>query len=113
MTSSPRAQDGHSHRPAADSHLPASSIEHSRVTPRPPHSWARKFKDPHDVTWWVHLVHPAAESDIGWREHPPAVMLRFQNGTHTRYLQPIPGDWRGCDEQTLWRYCEQAVLQRH
>jgi hypothetical protein len=61
----------------------------------------------------VHLVSPGVESDITRRGRLQAVMLRFQNGAHTRYLEPIPPDWRECDELTLWRYCEQAMLQRH
>ncbi len=110
MTSSPRAPHAYRHRSAADSRLPASGTEDSLVARLTAHSCARKFKDPHDVTWWVHMVSPGVENDVTRRGRLQAVMLRFQNGTHSRYLHPIPADWRECDDRTLWGYCEQAVL---
>ena len=110
MTSSPRTQHGYTHHSAGDSWLPASGTEDSLVAPQTARSWARKFQDPQDVTWWVHLVRPGVQSDIVRRERLQAVMLRFQNGEQSRYLQPIPPDWRECDDLTLWGYCEQAML---
>jgi hypothetical protein len=109
VTSLPRTQHGYSHRAAADSRLPASGTEDSLIVPQTARSWARKFKDPQDVTWWVHLVRPGVESEIVRRGPLQAVLLRFQNGAYTRYLQPIPPDWRECDDMTLWRYCKQAM----
>ncbi len=113
VTSIPRTPHGYSYHPAADRWLLASRPEVSLIAPQTARSWARKFKDPHDVTWWVHLVRPGAERDIVRRGPMQAAMLRFQNGAHTRCLQPIPPDWRECDDLTLWCYCEQAVLQGH
>jgi hypothetical protein len=111
VTSTSRTQHGYSHRPAADIRLLASGTEDSFVAPQTARSWARRFNDPQDVTWWVHLVRPGVESDIVRRGRLQAVMLRFQNGisAHSRYLHPIPPDWRECDDMTLWRYCEQAA----
>ena len=50
------------------------------------------------------------ESDSVRRGRLHAVTLRFQNGAYKRYLHPIPPDWRECDDLTLWRYCELAIL---
>jgi len=58
----------------------------------------------------VNLVSPGVESDSSRRERLHAVALRFQNGAYKRYLQPVPTDWRECDDLTLWRYCELAIL---
>ena len=110
MTRSPFSQHGYTRRPAADSPLPATGTEDSLLAPQSVRSWARTFHDPQNVTWWVHLVRPGIESDIARRGRLQAVVLRFQNGTHWRYLHPIPPDWRECDDLTLWGYCEQAML---
>jgi hypothetical protein len=67
------------------------------------------FQDPHDVTWWLHLVRLGEERDIARRGQLKAVMLRFQNGAGSRYLYPVPPDWRECSDVALWQYCEQAV----
>lgn len=110
MTSPPGNQHGSSHRPATNSCRTASGTEDSLVAPQTARSWARTFKDPQDLTWWVHLVRPGTGSKIVWPGRLQAVMLRFQNGTESRYLQPIPPDWRECDDMTLWRYCEQGCV---
>ena len=90
---------------------PAGTVEHSLVEPQTVRSWARRFTDSHDVTWWVHLVRAGARHEVDRRGRLPAMTLRFQNGisTHARYLHPIPPDWRECDDMTLWVYCEQAI----
>ena len=108
MTSSPRTQHGYSYHPAADRWLLASRVEDSLVAPQTARSAARRFNDPQDVTWWVHLVRPGIQSEIARYGRLHAVMLRFHNGEESRYLQPIPSDWRECDDVMLCRYCEQA-----
>ena len=97
--------------PTALGARPAGSVEHSLVAPHTVHSCARKFTDPHDVTWWVHLVRVDLQQRITRRGQPAAITLRFQNGidAHPRYLCPIPSDWRECDDVTLWAYCEQTT----
>ena len=96
---------------AAPGPLPASTVEHSVVMPQTVRSWARKFTDPHDVTWWVHLLRRDVEAGIARRRRLAPMTPRFQNGinAHARYLHPIPPDWRECDDVTLWAYCEQAT----
>ena len=91
--------------------LPAGTADHSLVEPQTVRSWARKFTDPHDVTWWVHLVRADVQQRITRRSQPAPITLRFQNGisAHPRYLFPIPSDWRECDDVTLWAYCERAT----
>ena len=91
--------------------LPAGTVERSLVEPHTVRSWARKFTDPHDVTWWVHLVRTGVQQSITRGRQPAAITLRFQNGINARprYLFPIPSDWRECDDITLWAYCEQAT----
>jgi hypothetical protein len=90
---------------------PVGTAEHSVVAPRTDRSWARKFTDPHDVTWWVHLVRADVQQSITRRSQRAAITLRFQSGINARprYLFPIPSDWRECDDVTLWAYCEQAT----
>ena len=110
MTSTPRAQHGYSYHPAADRWLQASRVEDSLIAPETARSSARRFNDAQNVTWWVHLVRPGVETEIIRHERLQAVMLRFQNGEESRYLHPIPPDWRECDEMLLCRYCEQAKL---
>jgi hypothetical protein len=111
VTSTPRGQHGQSQRTAAASLPPPGGTEHSLLAPRAAHSWARRFHDPQDVTWWVDLVRAGAEHDVARGGRLQAVTLRFQNGisAHSRYLQPIPPDWRECDDSALWRYCERAT----
>jgi hypothetical protein len=53
-------------------------------------------------------VRPGIQSEIARYGRLHAVMLRFHNGEESRYLQPIPSDWRECDDVMLCRYCEQA-----
>ena len=112
MTSSPRAQHGYSHHPAADSRLPASGTEDSLAALQTAYSSARRFSDPKAVTWWVHLLRPGVERDVTRCGSAQGVVLRFQSDDESRLLEPIPPDWFECDALTLWRYCEQAVLQR-
>ncbi len=75
-------------------------------------AWAREFCDPRDgTTWRVRLMRsrPAAELSV-WGGSLAPLALRFENGVMTRHLEPAPLDWRECDEATLWRYCQAAVL---
>ncbi len=109
VTRTPRPQPGYRYDPGTGTYLLPSRPEDSLVAPRPPHAWARQFTDPHEVTWWVHLVRLGVEGESLRGGRLEAVMLRFQNGTHARYLQPVPPDWRECDDLTLWGYCEQAT----
>jgi hypothetical protein len=90
---------------------PAGSVERSIVEPQTVRSWARKFTDPQDVTWWVHLVRADVQQSITGRGQPAPITLRFRNGlnAHPRYLFPIPSDWRECDDVRLWAYCQQAT----
>jgi hypothetical protein len=111
MISTPRGRHGRRQRTAAAGLLPASDAERSVVEPQTVRAWARRFTDPHDVTWWVHLVRQNIEPDIARRRRLPPMTLRFQNGigAHARYLLPIPPDWRECDDVALWGYCEHAT----
>jgi hypothetical protein len=111
VANTPISQHGYSHAPVAGRRPPASGTEDSLVAPQSARSWARRFKDPQDVTWWVHLMRPGVESVVVGPGRLQAVMLRFQNGisAHSRYLHPVPPDWRECDDLTLWHYCEQAM----
>ena len=110
MISTPRGRHDHSQRATAAVALPARTARHSLSIPRTRGAWARKFTDPHDVIWWVHLVRADAQQSITRRGQLAPTTLRFQNGitAHPRYLFPVPSDWRECDDVTLWAYCEQA-----
>jgi hypothetical protein len=59
----------------------------------------------------VDLVRAGVEHHIACRGRLEPVTLQFQNGigAHSRYLYPIPPDWRECDDLALWRYCQQAT----
>ena len=72
-------------------------------------AWAREFRDPADTTWRVRLVRPstAGERSLG-SGRLEALALRFENGIETRQLEPVPPDWRECDEAALWHYCQVA-----
>ena len=73
-------------------------------------AWAREFQDPVNTTWRVRLVRPspAGEYSLG-SGRPGALVLRFENGVETRQLEPVPPDWRECDEVALWHYCQAAI----
>ena len=73
--------------------------------------WAREFRDPQDSTWRVHLVRPGIGREITLWGRVEGLALRFENGEQSRDLQPVPPDWRDCDEGTLWSYCQQATLR--
>ena len=111
MIGTPSSRHDQSQRTTSAVPLLARTARDSLVLPHAARAWARKFTDPHDVTWWVHLVRAGARQDSAHRGQLPAMTLRFQNGisTHARYLHPIPPDWRECDDVTLWGYCEQAI----
>ena len=111
MTSTPSSQYNRAQHAAAASLLPPGAAEHSLFAPQAVRSSARRFRDPYDVTWWVDLVRAGVESDIARPRRVQAVTLRFQNSmsAHSRYLHPIPPDWRECDEIALWRYSQQAT----
>ena len=111
MISTPHGRHDQSHGATSAVPLLARTARHSLVLPHAARAWARKFTDPHDVTWWVHLVRADASEGIARPRRLPAMTLRFQNGisTHARYLHPIPADWRECDDLTLWGYCERAT----
>ena len=95
--------------PITDRRLFVSRPEDSLLAPRHAHSSARRFLDPDGATWWVHMMRPSGERDVARWRSPQVVVLRFQSGTVSRYLRPIPADWRECDDLTLWGYCEQAT----
>ena len=111
MTSTPSSQYIRAQHAAAASLLPAGAGEYSLLTRPTARSSARRFRDPYDVTWWMDLVRAGVESDIVLPRRVQAVTLRFQNSisAHSRYLHPIPPDWRECDDLALWRYCQQAT----
>jgi hypothetical protein len=111
VTGTPSSQYNRAQHAAAASLLPPGAAEHSLFAPQAVRSSARRFRDPYDVTWWVDLVRAGVESDFVPPRRVQAVTLRFQNSisAHSRYLHPIPPDWRECDEIALWRYSQQAT----
>ena len=109
MISPSRTQLGYSYDPVADRWLLASRPEDSLLAPQNTHASARRFLAPDGATWWVHIMRPGGERDIARWGSPQVVVLRFRSGTVSRYLRPIPDDWRECDDLTLWGYCEEAA----
>ena len=111
MISTPRGRDDQSQRTTSAVPLLARTARHSLAIRRSARAWARAFRDPDDVTWWVHLVRADAPQDSAHPGRLPAMTLRFQNGigADARYLHPIPPDWRECDDVALWAYFEQAA----
>jgi hypothetical protein len=79
------------------------------MTSKPAGAWAREFQDPAGATWRVRLVRLSSAGEFtltGGRVG--GLALYFENGIETRRLEPVPPDWRECDQAALWHSCQVA-----